>query len=352
SEWLLHKPEGINQSVFWNTDFATGFGIAPSSLVTGGIIGFLGWLVFLLLFLYVGVRALVSFSLSRPARYLVVSSFMFAAYLWTFVVLYVPNTLLYVLAFLATGILVAALASENPSARYSLNLLGNPKLGFVSVLFLIFLLIGAAAFGYFFTEKFVSLFYFERSLAALNKEGSVEKTEEYLGKAINLSPSDLYYRAASELNLIKLNALLQQSSVPQDTLRAQFQTLLGAAIDSAKSATDLDKTNYANFLSLGRVYEAIVPLKIEGSYDAAKEAYQKALTLNPESPAILLGMARLEVAKGDNAAARKLIAQAIEKKSNYTEAVFFLAQLEAQEGNIRDAIAKTEEASLLAPNSS
>jgi len=350
TEWLMHKPDGINQSIFWNTDFGAGFGIVPTALITTGLLGFLGWLAFLGSFLYVGGKALLSFTLSRPSRYLVVSSFLFAAYLWAFVVFYVPSTALYALAFIVTGILVAALTNENLSGNYTLNLLGSPKTGFLSVLVLIFLLIGSATLGYLYTEKFASLVYFQKSLAALNQEGSVEKTEAYLAKATGWSENDIYYRAASELNLIKLNNLLQRSSVPQDTLRAEFQTLLAAAIESAKKATEIDRTNYANFVSLGRVYEAIVPLNIEGAYEAAKDSYNQALALNPESPAILLTMARLEAARNNMKEARAFIEQALVKKSNYTEAVFFLAQIEAQEGNIRQAIVRTEEASLLAPN--
>ncbi len=350
SEWLLHKPDGINSSIFWNTDFNSGFGIVPTSLVTNGIVGFLAWILFLGLFLYSGFRAMFNFSLNRLARYLIVSSFVLSAYLWTFVVFYVPNTTLYILAFILTGVLVATLQSENLSGRFTLRLLSEPKSGFISVLLIIFLLIGSVSLGYLFVERFSSYAYFQKSLSALNDEGSLDKTEIYLGKAIKLSDQDVYYRANSELGLIKLNNLLQQTSIPQDTLRTEFQTLLGAAIDSARRATELDKTNYGNFVSLGRVYEAIVPLNITGAYESAKDSYNKALALNPESPAIFLTLARLEVARNNIKEGRAYIDKALAKKQNYTEAVFFLSQLEAREGNIREAIRRTEEASLLAPN--
>ncbi len=350
SQWLAHKPDGINATLFWNTDFTTGFGIVPTMLVTEGIFGLLSWIIFVGLFFFVGFKAMFNFSLNRLSRYLVVSSFVLAGYLFAFVVLYVPSTTLYVLAFLIAGIMIATLTNENIIGRYEVRLLGDPKLGFVSVLVLIFFIIASLSLGYFFAQKFVSFSYFQKSLSALNREGSIEKTETYLGKAINLSGEDIYYRALSELNLIKLNNLVQQQGVSQDTLRAQFQTMLGAAIDSAKKATEIDKTNYTNFISLGRVYEAIVPLKVAGAYEAALDSYGKALLLNPESPAILLGNARLEIAQENNKAGRAYIDKALAKKQNYTEAVFFLSQLEARDGNIKEAIRRTEDVSLLAPN--
>ncbi|MDP3957946.1 MAG: tetratricopeptide repeat protein [bacterium] len=350
SEWLMHKPEGINGSLFWNTDFNSGFGVVPDALVTSGLVGFGAWALFLAAFLYAGFRAMFNFSLSRLSRFLTVSSFLMGAYLWAFVALYVPGPVLYVLAFLMTGMLVASLAAENPSGRYSIMLLGEPRLGFVSVVLLIFLLLGSLSLGYLLGGSLTAHAYFQKSLVALNSEGSVDKTETYLGRALALSERDVYYRALSELGLIKLNNLLSQSSVPQDTLRAQFQTLLGEAIESARRATELDKTNYGNFIALGRIYEAIVPLKITGAYEAARDAYVEAGKLNPESPAILLTMARLEVANENVKKAREYIDQALEKKPNFTEAVFFLSQLEAGQGNTREAIRRTEEVSLLAPN--
>ena len=349
-EWLVHKPVGINDTLFWNTDFTTGFGVVPTAFVTEGILGGLSWIIFLGLFFFTGFKAMFNFSLNRFSRYLIVSSFILAGYLFSFVVFYVPSTTLYVLAFLIAGIMIATMSNENMTGRYEVKLLGDPKLGFISILILIFLVISSIVLGYLFVQKFVSLSYFQKSLSALNRDGNIEKTEKYLGKAVNLSGEDVYYRALSELNLIKLNNLVQQTNLPQDTLRAQFQVILGQAIDSAKKATEIDKTNYTNFMSLGRVYEAIVPLNVAGAYEAAKDSYGKALALNPQSPAILLGDARLEIAKGNNKEGRAYIAKALAQKQNYTEAVFFLSQLEARDGNILEAIRRTEDVAALAPN--
>ncbi|MEK7662484.1 MAG: tetratricopeptide repeat protein [Patescibacteria group bacterium] len=350
SEWLLNKPDGINSSLFWNTDFTNGIGYVPTSLVTHGVLGFASWIIFLLVFLYAGFRAMFNFSLPRQSRYLVVSSFIIAAYLLSFAVLYTPNTAMYALGFFFAGLMIAASVSENLIGRFEVKFLGSPKLGFISVLLLIFLTIGTATAGYFLTKKFVAFAYFGKSIAAANSSGNLEEAEASLGSAIRLSEEDLYYRALSELNLIKLNNLVQQTNIPQDKLREQFQLFLGLAVDSAKRATELDKTNYGNFMALARVYEAVVSIKITGAYDAAKDSYAKALALNPESPAILLGSACLEVANENIKEGRAYIDKALAKKENYTEAVFFLSQLEAREGNTREAIKRTEQALLLAPN--
>ncbi|MEK7128742.1 MAG: tetratricopeptide repeat protein [Patescibacteria group bacterium] len=350
SEWLSYKPEGINNTFFWNTDFNTGFSAVTTSLVTGGAAGFLAWILFLAIFLYVGFNAMFNFSLNRVSRYLIVSSFILGAYLWAFILLYFPNITIYVLALLVTGILVATLTEEKIVKRYNITLLGEPKLGFISVIFLIFLLIASVSLGLLFSQRFLSLVYFQKGLYALNAEANIEKTELYLNKAVKLSNQDIYHRASAELGVIKLNGLFSQPNTSQDALRAQFQLILSSAIRSAKTATDVDKTNYLNFISLGRIYEVIGPLNITGAYESAKDSYSKALSLNPESPSILLSLARLEAARNNSDEARAYITKALAKKPNYTEAVFFLSQLEAQLGNIKEAIKRTEEVSMLAPD--
>ncbi len=150
-----------------------------------------------------------------------------------------------------------------------------------------------------------------------------------------------------------MNALLSQSNATNaDATREEFQRILGAAIEYGKGAIAQESGSYENWLALGRVYEAVVPLKIAGAYEGARAAYEEALKRNPRSPAIFLTIARLEAAKGDGVRAREFIGKSLQAKSNYTEAIFFLSQLEVQEGNIPAAIQSVEATVILAPNDS
>jgi len=61
-------------------------------------------------------------------------------------------------------------------------------------------------------------------------------------------------------------------------------------------------------------------------------------------------MAELEVINGDTQTAREYIREALEKKNNYTAAVFLLAQIQINENQIPEAIQSVESATLLEPN--
>ena len=60
----------------------------------------------------------------------------------------------------------------------------------------------------------------------------------------------------------------------------------------------------------------------------------------------------LQTITADNAKAKDYIGQALRQKNNYTDAIFLLAQIQVQEGNIKDAINSVAAASYLAPNDS
>lgn len=350
--WLQFKPSGINQTIFWNTDFAYGVGLIPTFLATTGIFGALSFAAFLLLFLYVGFRVILSPFADSFARYLTVSSFFVSAFLWVFSVIYVPSVAIFALSFLFTGLFLATLVAAGETPQRTVSFSDDPRAGFLSVLVLILVLIGSVTVGFLLTKQYVASVYFQKGVIAANRDGALPRAEELIARAAATAPRDFYFRFLAELSLIRMNALLARSAdaTSAETVRSEFQALLGGALSYARQAAALDRKNYENLMQLGRVYEAVVPLRIEGAYESAKATYESALVQNPHSPAILLTLARLEMAKGDNGSAREGIARALAEKGNYTEAVFLLSQLEAREGNIKAAISSAEAASLISPN--
>lgn len=352
SEWLKYKPDGINNTLFWNVDFSYGIGLIPTFLATTGILGILAWVAFFLAFLYTGFKAILSDFSDKLSQYLVTSSFLVSLFLWIFAIFYIPSLAIFSLTFIFTGLFISSLAILHKAPLKTISFASDPRAGFVSVLVLILLLIGSVTLGYDVVKRYVASVLFQQGVISFNTEGSIDKSERLIARAAAMAPTDLYYRFLTELSLMRMSNVLRSDTtkVSAESVRTEFQNLLSAAILNARQAVSQNPRNYENHMTLGRVYEAVVPLKIEGSYEAARASYNEALTLNPRSPAIHLAVARLEVAKSDNGKARESIARALREKNNYTEAIFFLSQIEAQEGNIKAAISSVEAASVLAPD--
>lgn len=352
AEWLRYKPAGINTTIFWEVDFNSGVGLIPTFLVTTGILGVLSWIAFFILLLGAGLGIMLRDDLDKISRYLSTSSFLVALFFWIFTVVYILSLTLFALAFLFTGLFLSSLIATRALPQKTVIFTNDPRTGFVSVLALILLLIGGVTLGYLLSQKYIASAYFNGGVRAFNRDGDISAAERTIRRAAVINPLDIYSRFLTDISLYRMNTLLAAgtSGLSEDSFRSEFQTLLGTALGYARQAAALNPTNYENFLTLGRVYEAVVPLGIAGAYESARANYEQALTENPRSPAILLVMARLEAAKGDNARARENIARALTEKSNYTEAIFLLSQIEAREGNIKAAISSVEAASVIAPD--
>ncbi|MBU4057830.1 tetratricopeptide repeat protein, partial [Patescibacteria group bacterium] len=350
TEWLRNKPEGINSTIFWNTDFNSGISFVFSSLVTTGALGFLSWVLFIVMFLFVSLKGVFNLKEDLLRKSIVISSFFGSIYLWVFNILYVPDIVILSLTFVFSGILIASLYNDEAIKKIKISFSEDLKVGIVVISVSVVLLASIILWGVFATKKFVSGIYFQKGVVAANVSGDIVVSEANIKMAIKFDGNDLYYRTLSQINLIKLNQISAQKDVEEKILQEQFRNTLGEAIDNAKKAVNTDKTNYLNWLSLGEVYEAIVPLRVEGAYESAMTSYEEALKYNPESPSIYLTMAKLEILNKNIKKARDYITKALNKKNNYTEAFFLLSQIEVDEGNIGAAISSVESASTLSPN--
>lgn len=351
--WLANKPSEVNGTAFWNSDFTYGIGLIPTLFVTTGILGTLAWVIFLGLLLYTGFRAILSLppDTDQFSRYLAISSYFGALFLWVFMVFYIPSVVPTVLAFVLTGLFLGSLHEAGVIKTKTLSFIESPRAGFASVIALVFLLVLALTTGYVYTQKIRGAIAFQKGVIAFNVAGNATEAETQFKQAVAADGQDTYYRFLSELTLIKINNLLAQntSGVNLEKAQQELLQLFGEAKLYAETAKNNNPTNYQNWLSLGRVYEALVPLKVEGAYTEAVKAYNEASLRNPTSPEINLTKARLEVANGNNVAARDFVRAALTQKPNYTEAVFFLSQIEVAEGNLKEAIASVEASIFLSP---
>lgn len=350
-EWLAHRPDGINDTLFWNTNFSSGVGTLPTFVVTTGILGLLSIAFFLVMFIWTGLRSIFQPVSDFFSRYLILSSFLSALFLWCMAMFYVPGPAMFALAFFFTGLFLASTQREKMLSVKEYSLAHSPKISFVAILLLVVLLVGGLSVAYASVEKTFASASFQSGVAKAQRGESIDDALSLVTKAIGLNPLDVYYRGLSELYILKVNELLGTADINSEEARVQFQDLVGGSIESAKRATEVNSRDYQNWLTLGQVYGSLVPapFAIPGAYDNAKKAYDTAFALNPESPAVALLLARLEASKNDLKAARDQVNTALALKKNYAEAHFFLAQIEVTEGSVAKAIPSLETAALLSP---
>ncbi len=360
-DWLKYRDASLNSTIFWNIDFTAGIGYVPTSFVSTGAVGAIAWIAFFILLLIIGIRFLVMRAPADPfLRFVSLSSFIAAVYLFAVAIFSVPGPLPIVLAFIATGVFISGMRYGTKAQEWGVAFARSPRIGFVIVFALTILLL-AAVFGvYVVVERYLGeVAYAESALALQN--GNLDAATSDVARSILFSPSDYAYRLSSQVGIARMNQIAGDNTLTADEARTNFQSALTTAISDAITATQLGPNNYQNWGALGDVYAAVVPLNISGAYDNAKTAYQHAESLNPTNPVLPFAMAQLEIAEAQvvgkggasvaqyATAAETDLTQAVSLKHNYTQAIFLLSQLEVQEGKAQEALQAAEAAAYFAP---
>jgi len=281
-------------------------------------------------------------------RFVSIASFVGTLYLFAIAIFSVPGGIVLALAFIFAGVFASTIRFASGGSQWGIVFARAPRLGFVIVFGLTLLLLASIVAAYSLSERYVAQIEFARSVAALNA-GNLDAAEQSAAQAIAFNPSVAAYQLQAQVAGARISEIANSTTAAADSQQA-FQAALSAGINAALTATRLEPNNYQNWMILGNLYSAVVPLNVTGAYENAKNAFEKARALNPTSPSISYAIAQLEVAHKDNKAAEEELKTAIGLKQDYTAAIFLLSQLEVSDGNLKDALTSAEAAAYFTPN--
>jgi tetratricopeptide (TPR) repeat protein len=359
TEYLKYKPLIINQSIYWNIEFAQGFGWIPTFIVSSGLIGLLLWGILLVVFCSTGFRALKN-SKDDLGRFILSATLFSALFLWIILIIHVPSHAILFLTFIITGLSIATLIHEG-----NINLInvGTTEIGIlrkITPLILTVAIIAVIIWLCFFLKKIVALSYFQSGLSSLNlpnNEG-LKKAEENFKRALSLDPIDTYYLALSEVDIIKISTFVTQlqaefqksgKNLDAESI-AQLTSLIDEARGYTQAAVNFDPSNYYNYIAQSRISEVALSLQIPNAYDQTLLAYTNALKYNPYNPLLYLNIARIEASQNKLADAQRDIGFALQLKQNYLDAIFLLSQIQVNQGQIKEAITSVKIASQINPS--
>jgi tetratricopeptide (TPR) repeat protein len=351
-QWNKYMPADISQTIFWRTDFAYGIGFVPTSVIATGFIGLISWLVFFGTFMWSGARSFYAtrkVSRGDITHFLRITSFVGALYLWIIAVIQVPSPVLVMYAFVLTGTFISALSwGDDATGQVRVVFRENPRAGFLVTLGLTFFVLMSVGGVYSLTTRHAAEAAYQEALKMVNTQGNIEDVDALLSTAIRRHPVDTYYRLLSNVDLVRTQRLLEEGRPPEE-IRDRFQELLARAVSNAKLATDVNGKNYNNWENFGAMYQAIVPLGIEGSGESALAAFDQALALRPNSPHIHLARASVLRQQGDMQGARESVEKAIALRGQYTDAIFLLAQMQLEANETEQALKTVEGVTLFEP---
>lgn len=345
--WSLHKPSEVNLSSFWGVDFNHGVGRLPTFMISSGLLGLLAWLVLiwavtrqLISNLYLSwleqdkIKILISLSIS-----------LITIYLWLISFVYPVSVAILTLTAVFTGLLFI---DKNKLKEIDFK---KSKFSSLFILLIVFVLVISLVGFYRSTVKSWSLIQSYRGLQQAIIGSDLSLSERLLKTSADLSPkADSVHRTLATIRLRQLALILQQPEEDPNVLRQNFLIKLEETVASGQAAIDAGPMNYLNYVIIGQIYESLVSLGIEGAYERSLEAYTKARELSPKNPGILFSLARLEIASNNKEKAKDYLSLSLTEKPDFSTAALIIAQIDAQEGNLDQAINKTEEVVASFPN--
>lgn len=336
-EYLKSRPVELNYENIidlFSLRFNSGYSLLMTYFVVFGLIG--GFLFIV----YIGWNFFQTFKLAikkRDIEFLPILAFIF--YIILAIVFDNISLILFLSLFLA---LAAVKIFSEKTLEFNLFLTPQ-RIFFLSLIIII--LMSSAVYGIYYNgSRLAGAIYYSLS----NKNFAKDETDEAISKmlqAVNWdNKNEIYLRSLSGLFLRKLNSAQAASDDLQNS------------INFAQAAVNLNKIESLNYFSLGAAYENAVKLlnnqksgteqdnNILNTYNLAVKNYQDAAKFDPKNPAIHLSLARLHLFFGKYDKAEKAVENSLALKPNYAAAYILSAQILDNQGKLKEAINKAEQA--------
>ena len=352
----------LNDSSFWATRFDRGSSHLLTVLPSLGIVGLVA---LLLLIVALATRVLNRLIVEQNHDEWKMTFVLFAPWLVTVVAMafYTSNMTLSFLFWALTGLI----ASQVMRQKKSLAFTKSPRIGLTFSFLFVLVAVGIVT-GLFITgQRYAAEIAFAKAVSLDRAGGSLDEIIAKVSQATNYNRlSDTYERALAKALLVKVKTELSPAGTEIPPEKAQqIQQLIVASMTAAKAATTISPGNVANWEMLGAVYREMSPV-VEGADVLSIEATQKAIELEPASPAHFNELAQAYLVFAENARARttdkdKTVADAATKavadyllkaeealvaaialKTDYAPAHYYLAVIYERQGRLADAVVKME----------
>lgn len=323
--WNLYHPVDINQTMFWNTSFETGFSSVQSLLTTNGILPVLALLFVLVVSLLHGFKLFNYQFPDRFTRFIAVTALIMLLAFVILIFLASPGIVLTTFGFMYLGLLLGVSTLVGKTKLMAVNYLRDPRTSFFAILILVIAAMAGFSAVYFSGNRFASIVVYNRAVTS----DTFEKAAVRIDRAIGLSINDIYLRTRTALYTSQFTTLANKENAD----KAQLQTNFTAAEQSASAAVQWDNTSASNWLALSQVYQLVVGGENEEPYKNAKQAADEAQKRNPKNPVYVLNQAQLAVIKKDTEGALAYIEQALVLKADYLDAYILRAQIKRAGGD-------------------
>ena len=371
-DFRAYKLNNINASPFWTLGFDRGSSSFITLLTTVGILGALLWLV---LMVWIGLKAIGRLLFDRDHESWKMTYVLFVGWMILFVssLLYSTNFTLEFLLWGLTGLLAAQIMTEVWKTDFS----ASPKLGLAASFAFVLVAVGVLASLFISGGRYMADVAFAKALR-LDQSGKadIQQVIDQLATAVRYnSADDLYYRNLSSALLVKTSQTIAALKGVQPTAdqTKEITNLVTVAVNAAVKATQIEPNNVDNWSVLGSVYENVMSFA-QGAEEQSAQAYLNAIRLEPTSPVHRTNLGHVYMIVADRARALKdsknadlaktaadqeksnlttaeqAFVSAIQMKNDYLPAHYYLAATYERQGKLQDAAVRLQDISKHSPS--
>lgn len=359
-DYSQYRAPVVNLSPFWTIRFERGLSTFFTLIAMVGLIGTSLWI---LLVLSAVVKSASHLTRERNddawQAYLTVFSGWATV---TFLAFFYNYNFSHHFAFWFLLALLAALVSKGTFAWDGEK---NPKIVTALSVKFIVLSVAAISVAWLAGQRLVADAKYSGAVMAFRSGKPIQESIDRLNEAVALNRlNDVYYRNLSQGYLIRVGQELQQQ--PDQERARLVNSLVSAAIDTGRRATEISPANVDNWANLAVVYQAIASFT-RGADEFAIKNFEEALKREPNNPVFYNEIGKLYILRSD--AYRTLLSsqdekvrteaeanvraeldkaaaqlnQAIQAKGDYAPAHYNLGIMYERQGRLKDAITKLEQ---------
>lgn len=319
-------------------------------------VGIFGTLAFIGTLFFLALRGLRSYARNAPSEMLPIAASWMVLVGALFV--YPQNFTLTLLLWVLTALMLRSVLPSNKIFVFD----RSPRVGFSTAFAFVLCAVFVLTVSFSTISRYRAEIAFAQAVTIDHQGGNIDDVIAKLDAAATANRwSDLYYRNLGSALLHKVVIIAQDAHADPELVKS----LIGAAVNAGVRATELGPTNVTNWELRGDIYREVSPL-ITDAAAFAIASYDQAIALSPNNPRYRVDSARGYLAladllaplvKGDDADVAKnaktaqdnalqnandALMKAIELKSDYAEARYYLAFVQERQGKLAEAIASME----------
>jgi tetratricopeptide (TPR) repeat protein len=341
-DYVKYKPQSANQdNIAWNLTFFSGSSEFINRIATTGLLGIIAFLLIIGLWTFEGFRVLTSEEEDASLPLAIFGGWVaivVAAFYYPF------NISLALLFWFLLGMIVVIDSSKK------LVVIPLKSVRFNYAVSLIFVAITILELGLLVwnSKRYYAEVQYLAAASSLQKNdliGAIRNLESAANSTDRLQ--DNYLTGLSQIYLAQAKEELnKQGAKPEEAFQAAAP-YLKTAVEAAMLSTDTaNPSNSANWAARGYIYRQLIGVS-EGFDTWALNTYQKALTLEPNNPAIWVEIGQVYSKRNEIEKAKESFNKAIELRPQYIDPYYYLALIFDQQGDKASAIKELEAVSSL-----